>query len=274
LYIGAHISIGKGYTQALITAEKIGANTMQFFTRNPRGAKAKALNPVDAQQYIEDVEKLGFGSALAHSPYIINMASPSDDLWQLAVKLITEDMERLQSLNVPYLCLHPGSHVGSGIQAGIDRICTALNQAFSSTDSQVMVLLETMAGSGTEIGSSFEELRLIMEGCRYPERIGICFDTCHVYAAGYDIKENLDDVLQHFDNCLGINTLKAIHLNDSQQALGTKKDRHACIGEGFLGETFFKEFVRHSAFKNLPLILETPGGLEGYKKEIKLLKNQ
>ncbi|MBS3970708.1 MAG: deoxyribonuclease IV [Clostridia bacterium] len=276
MYIGAHISIAKGFARAVQSAHGIGANTMQFFTRNPRGAKAKTLDESDIKEYLQLVEKLEFGSVVAHSPYTINLASPDEDAWGFAIETTVEDLHRIGRLKAPYLCIHPGSHVGSGMEVGIRRISQALNQVFNKANkvnNNTMILLETMAGTGTEIGSTFEELRAIMEHCDYRERLGICFDTCHAFCAGYDLKNNLEYVLKHFDKVIGINKLKAFHLNDSLKPMGSKRDRHALLGEGELGVDFFKGLVRLDVLKHIPFILETPGGMEVYPREINMLRN-
>lgn len=276
MYVGAHISIAKGFAKAIKSAYAIGANTMQFFTRNPRGAKAKNLDKNDIKEYLQLIDTFEFGPVVAHSPYTINLASPNEDAWGFSIETTIEDLYRLSILNAPYLCIHPGSHVGSGIESGIKRISEALNQIFVKTNKfndSTMILLETMAGAGTEIGSTFEELAAIIEHCDYKKRLGICFDTCHTYSAGYDIKKQLADVLDNFDNIIGIEKLKVFHLNDSLKPMGSKRDRHASLGEGELGLDFFKGLVRLDILKHIPFILETPGGMEVYSKEINMLRN-
>ena len=275
MYIGAHISISKGFAKAVQSAHDIGANTMQFFTRNPRGTRAKALDEGDIKEYLQLLEKLEFGSVVAHAPYTINLASPDEKAWNFAIETTVDDLDRLGRINAPYLCIHPGNHVGSGIEAGIKRIGEALNQIFSKADkinNNTMILLEAMSGAGTEIGGTFEELGAIIEYCGYKERLGVCFDTCHVFCSGYDLKNRLDYVLEHFDSVIGIDKLKAFHINDSLKPLGSKRDRHASLGEGELGLEFFERLVRLDTFKDIPFILETPGGMEVYPKEINMLR--
>ena len=276
MYIGAHISIAKGFAKAVQSAHSIGANTMQFFTRNPRGAKAKVLDEGDVKEYFQLLENHEFGPVVAHAPYTINLASPDESTWHFAIETTVDDLHRLGRLNAPYLCIHPGSHVGSGIETGVKRIGDALNQIFSKADkinSNTTILLETMAGAGTEVGGTFEELGVIIEHSDYKERLGICFDTCHVFCAGYDLKNRLEDVLEHFGNVIGINKLKVFHINDSLKPMGSKRDRHAPLGEGELGLEFFEDLVRVDTFKHTPFILETPGGMEVYPKEINMLRN-
>jgi len=275
MYIGAHISISKGFTKAVQSAHSIGGNTMQFFTRNPRGARAKALDENDIKEYLQLLKKFEFGPIVAHAPYTINLASPDENSWNFAIETTTDDLHRLDRLSAPYLCIHPGNHLGSGIEAGVKRIGEALNQIFSKADkdsNDTMILLETMVGAGTEVGGNFEELKAIIDYCDYKERLGICFDTCHVFGSGYDLKNKLEDVLEQFDNTIGINKLKAFHINDSLKPMGDKKDRHASLGEGELGMEFFEGLIRMDTFKNIPFILETPGGTEVYPKEIDMLR--
>ena len=275
MYIGAHISISKGFVKAVQSAHGIGANTMQFFTRNPRGARAKALDEGDIKEYLQLLEKLEFGPVVAHAPYTINLASPDEKAWGFAIETTVDDLYRLGRLNAPYLCVHPGNHVGSGIETGVKRISEALNQIFSKTDKtsdNTMILLETMVGAGTEVGGTFEEIKAIIEHSDYKERLGVCFDTCHVFCSGYDLKNRLDYVLEHFDSVIGIDKLKAFHINDSLKPMGSKRDRHASLGEGELGLEFFERLVRLDNFKDTPFILETPEGMEVYPKEINMLR--
>jgi deoxyribonuclease-4 len=272
MYIGAHVSISKGFSKAVKAAQDIDANTLQFFTRNPRGGKAKKLDENDIQKYKKLITDLKFGQVVAHAPYTLNMASPKQEARDFALSILSDDINRLERLNVKYLCIHPGSHVGSGIKEGIKRISALLNTIFESTDSNVIILLETMSGSGTEIGGTFEELSEIINKIRYQERIGVCFDTCHVFSAGYNIQDSLESVLELFEQQIGISKIKAFHLNNSLNPLGSKKDRHAGIGEGVIGKNLFIKLVQMEKFKDHPFILETPGGMEGYAKEIRLLR--
>jgi len=272
LYIGAHISISKGFSAAIDQAVQIGANTLQFFTRNPRGASAKQLNPTDVATFKEKVKRYNFGPIVAHAPYTMNMAAAKDDLWELAVRVIGEDLRRLDELEVPYLAVHPGSHVGQGVETGIHKIAQAINVIHrQKNDSQI--LLELMAGSGTEVGKSFEELAKIISLLDKPERVGVCLDTCHLFGAGYDVKDDLDSVLQELDQKLGLERVKAIHLNDSLQALGSNKDRHANLGEGLIGKEALAQVVKNPKLRHLPFLLETPGGLDNYAHEIAFIKS-
>lgn len=272
MYIGAHISISKGFSAAIEQAAKIGANTMQFFTRNPRGASAKQLNPTDVATFKEKVKLYNFGPIVAHGPYTMNMAAAKDDLWELAVRVIGEDLTRLDELEVPYMAIHPGSHVGQGSEVGVQKIAKAIN-AIHKQNNNSQILLEAMAGSGTEVGRSFEELAQIISLLNKPEKVGVCLDTCHLFGAGYDVKDNLEGVLQELDEKLGLDRVKAIHLNDSLQALGSKKDRHANLGEGLIGKVALANIVKHPKLKHLPFLLETPGGLDNYAQEIKFVRS-
>lgn len=273
MFIGAHMSIGKGFAAAVEQAHRIGGNTLQFFTRNPRGTSAKALKEKEIQQVKEKRAQYEFGPLVAHAPYILNLASPKDDLWELAIRVIKEDLIRMSLIGAEYMVLHPGSHVGKGSAFGVERIAAGLNRVLEE-ESSTMILLETMAGSGTEVGKTFEEIMAIMQGVEKKERLGVCLDTCHLFGAGYDVKDNLDEVLQQFEEVIGLDKLKVVHLNDSLQPLGSHKDRHANIGEGLIGAEALKRVVRHPKLKALPFVLETPGGLEMYEKEIAFLKEE
>lgn len=266
------MSISKGFAAAAEQAHSTGANTLQFFTRNPRGAAAKALDPKDVESFRQKVSDYKFGPIVAHAPYILNLASHKDDLWELAIRVISEDLIRLDQLGVPYMALHPGSHVGKGAEYGIKRIAQGLN-IIHKHNNQSKILLETMAGSGTEVGKSFTELAQIISFLDKPEQIGVCLDTCHLFGAGYDVKDNLEGVLLDLDDQLGLNKIKAIHLNDSIQPLGSNKDRHANLGEGLIGQEAIINIVFHPKLKHLPFLLETPGGLENYAKEIAFLRS-
>lgn len=271
MLIGAHISISKGYEHAVKEALSIGANTLQFFTRNPRGSAAKALDPVDINKMKQLSKQTDFGPLVAHAPYTLNLASSKQDTREFAMRVLGEDLERMATVGASYIVLHPGNHVGTGIKTGIQKISSALKDVVTGKE-DVMVLLETMAGSGTEVGYTFEQLYDIIEGTENPDNFGVCFDTCHVIGAGYDITNSLDEVLIEFDKILGLSKLKAVHLNDSKFPLGSRKDRHANLGEGQLGEDTIKNIITHPLLKGKPFLLETPGGIENYKKEIKMLK--
>lgn len=272
MYIGAHISISKGFTHAVQQASEIGGNTMQFFSRNPRGAAVKELDLQDASTGIAKASEFGFGPMVAHAPYIINLASPKEELWQLASRVITEDLARLDVLNVQYLAVHPGSHVGMGTAYAIERIAAALNNCLAG-EGKAMVLLETMAGAGTEVGKNFREIADIIALVKHKSRVGVCLDTCHLFGAGYDVRDHLDAVLDEFASIIGLELAKAVHLNDSLQPLGSKKDRHANIGEGLIGEEALGKVVRHPKLCHLPFLLETPGGLDNYRLEIARLRS-
>ena len=272
MLFGAHISISKGYEHAVKEALSIQANTLQFFTRNPRGSAAKALNPVDINKMKELIKQSDFGPLVAHAPYTLNLASIKAEAREFSMRVLREDLERMDVVGASYIVLHPGSHVGDGLKTGILRISSALKEVVTGKE-RVMVLLETMSGSGTEVGYTFEQLYEIIDKTGNPDAFGICFDTCHALGAGYDIIDSLDEVLLKFDEILGLSNLKVIHLNDSKFPLGSRKDRHANLGEGKLGQNAIKNIIAHPTLKDKPFLLETPGGIENYKKEIKMLKN-
>ncbi len=271
LTIGCHLSSSKGYLSMGKTAVSIGANTFQFFTRNPRGARAKALDPKDISAFLEYAGEHHIDKILAHAPYTLNAASAETRVREFARTAMADDLERLE--HTPGNCynFHPGSHVGQGAEAGISLIADMLNQLLKP-EQATTVLLETMAGKGSEIGGKFEELREILDRVELSGHMGVCLDTCHVWDGGYDIAEHLDEVLNHFDREVGLERLKAIHLNDSQNPLGAHKDRHAKIGHGFIGLEAMARIINHPALKHLPFYLETPNELDGYAQEIKLLR--
>lgn len=272
MYIGSHLSISQGYEFAVKQAIGIGANTLQFFTRNPRGARARKLDLGDIKIADELCTENDFGSLLAHAPYTYNFASNKEKTWELGKNLLKDDLQRLSNLkSCKYIVMHPGNHLNEGMEFGIERIAKGLNEVLQGNEN-IMVLLETMSGKGTEVGYRFEQLKEIIDRVEHKESIGVCFDTCHTYSAGYDIIGDLDGVLKEFDDKIGIEKLRAVHLNDSQHELSSKKDRHACIGEGTLGLDGILTFINHPKLKGKPLFLETPNELEGYKREIKLLK--
>lgn len=252
-------------------ALKIDANTFQFFTRNPRGGKIKDLNEEDINKLLELMKKNNFPIILAHAPYTMNLCSDKEDIRDFAKNMMKEDLARMEYLPGNMYNFHPGSHVGQGGDVGIQYISDALNEVLTKEQSTT-VLLETMAGKGTEIGRSFEELKLIMDKVELKEKLGVCLDTCHVNDAGYDLN-NLDDVLNQFDKIIGLKYLKAIHLNDSMNEVGAHKDRHQKIGEGAIGITVFEKIINHPKLRNLPFYLETPNDLNGYAREIKLLRS-
>ena len=272
LTIGCHMSVAKGFEKMGLTAIKIGANTLQFFTRNPRGSKAKELDQKDIAAFRLLMNEHHFGKILAHAPYTLNPASSNGHTREFALETLRDDLIRMESLPGNYYNFHPGSHVGSGVQTGIDLISDALNQILFPNQSTI-VLLETMAGKGSEIGGSFQELRRIIDGVELQEKLGICLDTCHVSDGGYDIAGRLDQVLEKFDHVIGLSRLKAVHLNDSLNPLGSHKDRHANIGKGTLGLEAFERMINHPVLRDLPFYLETPNDDDGHGEEISLLKS-
>lgn len=271
LNIGCHLSVSKGYLNMGKTAMSINANTFAFFTRNPRGGKAKAVNEDDAKALCDFMQKNNFAHFVAHSPYTLNACSADESIRNLAKNMMSEDLKTLQLLGGNYYNFHPGSHVGQGIETGINQIAEMLNEVLFSAQTTT-VLLETMAGKGSEVGSRFEELKQIIDKVELNEKLGVCLDTCHVCDAGYDLVNNLDGVLEEFDRIIGLKRLKALHLNDSLNPIGSHKDRHAKIGEGTIGTKAFENIINNKYLKDLPMILETPNELDGYKKEISLLR--
>lgn len=273
LVIGCHLSSSKGYLAMGKTALSIGANTFQFFTRNPRGGKAKAVDPQDAAALMKLAEENYFGPLLAHAPYTMNPCAAEPRLLEFAEMVMTEDLQALEYLPGNLYNFHPGSHVKQGTEIGIEKIAAMLNRVLFA-EQHTTVLLETMAGKGSEVGRSFEELAAILDKVQLQDKMGVCLDTCHIFDAGYDIVNSLDEVLTSFDKLIGLGRLKAIHLNDSLNTLGSRKDRHACIGAGNIGLEALTEVINHPALKNLPFYLETPNELPGYAAEIKLLRER
>lgn len=272
LVIGPHISIAKGYGKAAEVAVQIGANTFQFFSRNPRGGNAKAFDEKDIAKFQKIRQEYNFGPLLAHAPYTMNLAAAKDDVYEFGKKVIKEDIERMDYLGIEYMCFHPGSHVGSGEEVGIEKIANALNEAIKG-DEKITILLETMSGKGSEIGFKFEQIKQIIDKVNYNEKLGVCLDTCHIFSAGYDIVNELDKVLDEFDSIIGLEKLKAVHLNDSMMPFGDKKDRHEVIGEGKIGLEAIMDFMTNPRLSHLPFFLETPLEDEGHKREIKMIKN-
>lgn len=270
--IGCHLSASKGYLDMANVSEKIGANTFQFFTRNPRGGKAKDIDENDVKLFLEKSKEIGIDVILAHAPYTLNCASSDEKIREFAKATMKDDLMRMEYTPNNLYNFHPGSHVGQGVEIGIKYITDILNDVMSEKQTTT-VLLETMAGKGSEIGRSFEELKQIIDGVKLKDKIGVCLDTCHVNDAGYDIVNNLDGVLEEFDKIIGLEKLKAIHINDSKNVLGAHKDRHEKIGEGTIGVEAFERIINHPKLRNLPFFLETPNELDGYEKEIKILKN-
>ncbi|MCI8512234.1 MAG: deoxyribonuclease IV [Lachnospiraceae bacterium] len=272
-YIGCHLSCAKGFLPMGKTALALGATTFQFFTRNPRGGNAKALDTKDLEAFLKLKEEHGLGTLVAHAPYTLNACSADASVRDFAWRAMTEDLKRLEWLPGNLYNFHPGSHVGQGTKTGIRLIGELLNEALRPGQ-HTTVLLETMAGKGSEIGGRFEELREILDRVKLSDKMGVCLDTCHVWDAGYDIAGDLDGVLAEFDRVVGLSRLKAIHINDSQNPLGAKKDRHARIGEGKIGLDAFVRIINHPALAGLPFCLETPNELDGYEREIALLKSK
>ncbi len=267
------MSVAKGLDQAAKDTVKIGANTMQFFSRNPRGSSFKVYSEKEVAEFQKIRKENQFGPLLAHAPYTLNLASAQEKVYDFACMVIKEDVARMDALGVEYMVFHPGSHTGIGAEAGIKNIIDGLNQALTGKEN-LTVLLETMSGKGTEIGVTFEELKAIRDGVKYPERIGVCLDTCHVFSAGYDIVNDLDGVLEKFDEVLGLDLLKAIHMNDSMMPFGANKDRHAAIGEGEIGKEALLAILRHPRLQGIPIYLETPFDDEGHGEEIKMIKGE
>ncbi len=271
LHIGCHLSISKGFTAMGRTALSIGADTIQFFTRNPRGSKAKDIDKKDIANFLQLAAENGVTSLLAHAPYTLNPCSSETKTRNFALETMQDDLRRLELLPGCLYNFHPGSHVGQGVDAGIALIIEQLNTILSA-DQTTTVLLETMAGKGSEVGGSFEELRRILDGVRLQEKMDVCLDTCHIHDAGYDIVNRLDEVLETFDAVIGLAHLRAIHLNDSLNPLGSRKDRHAKIGQGHIGLEAITRIINHPQLKDLPFFLETPNELPGYAEEIALLR--
>lgn len=272
LNIGCHLSISNGFEAIGKQALAIGANTFQFFTRNPRGGSARKIEQNDIDSLIKLMQENNFSKILAHAPYTMNLCSAKPETREFALNTLVDDLKRMEYLPNNLYNFHPGSHTGQGIETGINQIIEALNTAMYE-NMNTTVLLETMAGKGSEVGSCFEELKMIIDGVTIKEKIGVCLDTCHVFDAGYDIVKNLDGVIEEFDRIIGIKKLKAIHLNDSMNYLGCHKDRHEKIGEGALGLETFRKIINHKVLNSLPFYLETPNEIEGYAREIKLLKS-
>ena len=273
LHIGCHLSSSKGFAAMGRQALELGADTFQFFTRNPRGSKAKNLDPADAAALAALMDKHHFAPIIAHAPYTLNLCGAEEKNRIFARETMADDLKRMEHLPGQYYNFHPGSHVGQGTERGITLIAEGLN-AILTPDQATTVLLETMAGKGSEVGGRFEELREILDRIPISDKMGVCLDTCHVSDGGYDIIGDLDGVLTEFDRVIGLNRLKAVHLNDSKNPTGARKDRHACIGEGFIGLDALTRIVRHPVLKDLPFCLETPNELPGYAKEIALMRNQ
>lgn len=273
LHIGCHLSSAKGFLSMGKEAVKLDADVFAFFTRNPRGGRAKELDLEDIAKFLSYKKEHSLGTLVAHAPYTMNACAAKENLRIFAHNAMADDLARLEHLPDNLYNFHPGSHVGQGAEKGIELIAAQLN-AVIHPEQKTTVLLETMAGKGTEVGRSFEELRAIIDRVDRDEKLGVCLDTCHVWDGGYDIQEHLDEVLTEFDNIIGLGRLKAIHLNDSQNGRGSHKDRHARIGEGKIGLEALVRVIRHPALKDLPFILETPNDAAGYAREIAMLREK
>ena len=271
LIIGSHLSISKGFSGILKEALTIGANTFQFFTRNPQGGQAKEINPKDVETFLENAQNCNLQRFVAHAPYTLNPCSDKPETREFALMVFKDDLKRMEYVPNNYYNFHPGSHVGQGVEKGIEMIADLLNKVLRK-EQTTTVLLETMSGKGSEVGSKFEELRAIIDKVDLKEKMGVCLDTCHVYSAGYDMKNNLDGVLAEFDKIIGLNKLKAVHLNDSKMPFASNKDRHEKIGFGSIGFEAIVRFINHEKLKHLPFILETPNDLAGWEQEIQKLK--
>lgn len=272
MIIGAHLSASNGYVHMLDEAVSIGANTFQFFTRNPRGGKAKELDLNDVALFNEKSRQCNVNIILAHAPYTLNCCSAKPDIRRFAAETFADDLKRMEATPGMLYNFHPGSHVGQGEEEGIRLVAEALNSVLFE-DMTTTVLLETMAGKGTEIGKSFEQLQSIIERVELADKIGVCLDTCHVFDAGYDIVNDLDGVLESFDKVIGLKRLRALHLNDSKNQFASHKDRHEKIGVGTIGKAAFEKIVNNKYLRDLPMYLETPNELSGYKAEIALLRS-
>lgn len=273
LYIGNHTSSSKGYLAMGKQMLANGGNTFAFFTRNPRGGKAKEINPQDVQAFLKLEQENHFGKLVAHAPYTMNCCAAKENLREFARETMADDLKRLELTPRNYYNFHPGSHVGQGAETGIAKIAEILNEVLTKEQSTT-VLLETMSGKGSEVGRNFQELRQIIDQVELKEKLGVCLDTCHVWDGGYDIVNDLDGVFAEFDQIIGLDRLKAIHLNDSMNGLGSHKDRHARIGEGEIGLEALVRVINHPATKGIPFILETPNDDEGWAREIALLRKE
>ena len=270
---GCHLSASKGYLAMAKQAVSIGANTFQFFTRNPRGGKAKEINEDDVKAFLEYSKEHGINRILAHAPYTLNACSADSGIREFAKNTMADDLKRMEYTPGNYYNFHPGSHVGQGVEVGIDFIAEMLNEILTK-DQTTIVLLETMSGKGSEVGRNFEELKAIIDKVKLKDKLGVCLDTCHIWDGGYDVVNNFDGVLNEFDKIIGLEKLKAIHLNDSKNDLASHKDRHEKIGEGKIGLDAISKIINNDRIKDLPFYLETPNEIDGYEREIELLKKR
>lgn len=271
--IGCHLSASKGYLAMAKQAVSIGANTFQFFTRNPRGGKAKEINEDDVKAFLQYSKEHGINRILAHAPYTLNACSADSGIREFAKNTMVDDLKRMEYTPGNYYNFHPGSHVGQGVEVGIDFIAEMLNEILTK-EQTTTVLLETMSGKGSEVGRNFEELKSIIDKVKLKDKLGVCLDTCHIWDGGYDVVNNFDGVLNEFDKIIGLEKLKAIHLNDSKNDLASHKDRHEKIGEGKIGLDAISKIINNDRIKDLPFYLETPNEIDGYEREIELLKKR
>lgn len=271
--IGCHLSASKGYLAMAKQAVSIGANTFQFFTRNPRGGKAKEINEDDVKAFLQYSKEHGINRILAHAPYTLNACSADGGIREFAKNTMVDDLKRMEYTPGNYYNFHPGSHVGQGVEVGIDFIAEMLNEILTK-EQTTTVLLETMSGKGSEVGRNFEELKAIIDKVKLKDKLGVCLDTCHIWDGGYDVVNNFDGVLNEFDKIIGLEKLKAIHLNDSKNDLASHKDRHEKIGEGKIGLDAISKIINNDRIKDLPFYLETPNEIDGYEREIELLKKR
>lgn len=271
--IGCHLSASKGYLAMAKQAVSIGANTFQFFTRNPRGGKAKEINEDDIKAFLQYSKEQGINRILAHAPYTLNACSADSGIRAFAKNTMADDLKRMEYTPGNYYNFHPGSHVGQGVEVGIDFIAEMLNEILTKEQTTI-VLLETMSGKGSEVGRNFEELKAIIDKVKLKDKLGVCLDTCHIWDGGYDVVNNFDGVLDEFDKIIGLEKLKAIHLNDSKNDLASHKDRHEKIGEGKIGLNAISKIINNDRIRELPFYLETPNEIDGYEREIKLLKEK
>ena len=271
-YIGNHLSASKGFAAMGRKEVELGGNTFAFLTRNPRGGKAKAIDEKDIEKFLTYAKEHNFGKLVAHAPYTMNLCAAKEDVRRFSKEMFCDDMKRMEYVPGNYYNFHPGSHVGQGVEKGIELIAETLNEALTAEQSTI-VLLETMAGKGSEVGRNFEELREIIDRVELSEKVGVCFDTCHTWDGGYDIVNDLDGVLTEFDRVIGLDRLCAVHFNDSMNLLGAHKDRHQKIGQGEIGAEAMKRIACHPALQGKPFILETPNEDDGYAKEIAMIQS-
>ncbi len=272
IYIGCHLSVTNGYEAMGRQMTEFGGNTFAWFTRNPRGGKAKDIEPADVEKLQAILEKEKFGTLVAHASYTMNLCSAKPETRANALDMLKQDLQRMEQVPHQYYNFHPGSHTGQGTETGIQQIADGLNQSLWE-DMNTTVLLETMAGKGSEVGKNFEELKKIIDLVEHKEKLGVCFDTCHTWDGGYDIVNDLDGVLEQFDRIIGLDRLRAVHFNDSKNDCGSHKDRHEKLGQGMIGMEAMKRIAQHPAFEGLPFILETPNDEEGYIQEIATVKS-